>query len=587
MDAPPRAPDVASSPAAEQRPPARERRDWRPLASVAVVALLVALPLRALFLQNGSPMEEGFMLTFPERLLAGDVPHRDFLHLYGPGSLWVLAAVYEVVGTSLAAERTVGLVQHLLVISGVLVLAWPFGRRVATVCAVVAVFLTVTPIGLAALAWSGGVALAFSGLVAGLHGRRLALRGLAPHGARVTGGRQPSRAATGLLVAAGVLGAAALLYRPDLVLAVGLSYATVAWRLDRPHLVRLVGPMAAVLLVGYGVHLLLAGPGNAVRGMFIEPVFELRAGRRLPAPPPWDRFDGALDALAQLVVPGWSLPALEGPQQVLIWFFLLPAVALLEVASGWRRLRADRTDRKGTVMLAVGLLGLGMLPQALQRPDATHLAWVSCVSLSMLPMHVADLVAARPRGARRTAGVAAAVATAAVLLFAVIPHFTVRPWLELTRQALTRDFSDADVVRGERNFYLGTEPVTPAAQAVVDELDRRSQPGERLLVGTADLRLTPYSDAFFYFLFPELTPATRYIEMDPGIANAEGSGLAEDVASADWLILSHVWDFWDEPNDARMLGSDAPNQVVARDFCLVDEYGDPAEPDFLLYERCR
>ena len=581
MDAPPRAHDVASSPPATEQPvPAPRHRDWRPLASVAVVALLVALPLRALYLQTGSPMEEGFMLTFPERILAGDVPHRDFLHLYGPGSLWVLAVVYEVVGTSLAAERTVGLVQHLLVIFGVLVLAWPFGRRVATVCAVVAVFLTVTPIGLAALAWSGGVALALCGLVAGLHGRRLARQ-------RPTGGAPPSGVATGLLAAAGVLGAAALLYRPDLFLAVGLSYGAVAWRLDRPHLLRLLGPMAAVLLVGYGVHLLVAGPGNAVRGMFIEPVFELRAGRRLPAPPPWDRFDGALDALAQLVVPGWSLPAPAGPQQVVIWFFLLPAVALFEVVAGWRRLRADPTAWKGTVMLAVGLLALGMLPQAVQRPDATHLAWVSCVSLSLLPMHVADVVASRRGSPRRTTGAIVALATALVLLFAVLPHFTLRPWVELTRQALTRDFSGDDVVRGDRNFYLGNEPVTPAAQAVVDELDRRSAPGERLLVGTADLRLTPYSDAFFYFLFPELTPATRYIEMDPGIANAEDSGLAEDVASADWLILSHVWDFWDEPNDARVLGSDVPNQVVARDFCLVDRYGDPAAPDFLLYERCR
>ena len=31
-------------------------------------------------------------------------------------------------------------------------------------------------------------------------------------------------------------------------------------------------------------------------------------------------------------------------------------------------------------------------------------------------------------------------------------------------------------------------------------------------------------------LFPEAEPATYYIEMDPGIANAEDSGLAEEVA---------------------------------------------------------
>ena len=48
--------------------------------------------------RQGPPMEEGFMLVFPERVLAGDIPNRDFLHLYGPGSLWVLAAIYKVFG---------------------------------------------------------------------------------------------------------------------------------------------------------------------------------------------------------------------------------------------------------------------------------------------------------------------------------------------------------------------------------------------------------------------------------------------------------------------------------------------------------
>lgn len=36
-----------------------------------------------------APMEEGFMLGFPELVLNGQVANRDFLHLYGPSSLWV------------------------------------------------------------------------------------------------------------------------------------------------------------------------------------------------------------------------------------------------------------------------------------------------------------------------------------------------------------------------------------------------------------------------------------------------------------------------------------------------------------------
>ena len=65
------------------------RRWWPALLGVALVCLL---PLPGLWSAPGPPMEEGFMLAFPDRVLAGDVPNRDFLHLYGPGSLWILAA---------------------------------------------------------------------------------------------------------------------------------------------------------------------------------------------------------------------------------------------------------------------------------------------------------------------------------------------------------------------------------------------------------------------------------------------------------------------------------------------------------------
>ena len=58
---------------------------------VGIILAAFALPLRGLMRYQGPPMEEGFMLAFPQRVLAGDVPNKDFLHLYGPGSLWALA----------------------------------------------------------------------------------------------------------------------------------------------------------------------------------------------------------------------------------------------------------------------------------------------------------------------------------------------------------------------------------------------------------------------------------------------------------------------------------------------------------------
>jgi hypothetical protein len=120
---------------------------------------------------------------------------------------------------------------------------------------------------------------------------------------------------------------------------------------------------------------------------------------------------------------------------------------------------------------------------------------------------------------------------------------------------------------------------------VVDDL---TEPGDRLFVGPGDLRLTPYSEAYLYFLLPELTPATRYIEMDPGVANAPDSGLADELRAADVAILSSIRDDWNEPNDSVLDGPDEANAVLAEHFCLVESYGEGLFDRglFEVYRRC-
>jgi hypothetical protein len=517
-------------------------------------------------------MEEGFMLVFPERVLAGDLPNRDFLHLYGPGSLWALAAWFRLVGTTLAAERVFGLVQHLGIIFGLFALALPWGRKVATACGLLGVLLVITPIGLTALAWNGAVAL-------GVIGCTLVL----PGAARLVDGRSGARP---LLVAGGVVWGVALLFRPDLVVAIGLAGLALLWRRWRWDLVR---PVALGLVVGVApvlVHLVTAGFGPSFEGMFLQPVFELRGGRHLPIPPSWDRLDGALAAVAQLRVPDWPLPMLSASQQVTLWFVALPLSALFVVGTGVLAVRREPTRPRARVLLVVGALGLGLLPQAFQRPDTTHLAWVSCVSMVFLPVAFAQwaewLARRRPRLPAATLRAVAAVLPL-LLVVLVIPAYTARTWTDLTRQNLTGEAFGWAVRRGDRTFFLGAPDIAANAQAVTDELDRLVQPGDRILTGPADLSRTPYSDAYFYFLFPETVPATRYIEMDPGIADAPDSGLADEVLSADWLILSHVWDSWDEPNDSRLSGDPTPNEVVRDHFCRVGDQGEYYE----LWRRCR
>jgi hypothetical protein len=556
---------------------------WRPwraqrtsLISWALIALAIALPVRGLFKGVGSSMEEGFMLVFPERMLAGDIPNVDFLHLYGPGSLHTLMGWYQLFGASLDSQRVVGLLQHVAFVAAAYALGRAWNHRIAVAGALTSMLLVLTPIGLSALAWQGAVSLALWGIV-------FALRSL--H----TSGRERTLA----LTAAGALAGFALAYRPDLVIALSLAGATVLW-LSRPAATdgtpwrSTLQPLAIGTLVGLipmWIHLAVAGIGPSFTGMVTEPVRDLRPGRELPRPPGWGRIDGALQAVAEgpADAPWWRLPSPSASQQLFLWFFVVVIVLigtpLLVVAMRRRRGATPRT----TVLLVGSMLGLGLIGQALQRPDSTHLAWGSCVTFALLPALVAELIPRRMHGGSHLRRDLTAAGAVALVLLIICPFFTYRYYLLYSRISVGNLPGGYEVRRDDRRFTFGNAALQAASQSAIDDLDAWSTPGERLLVGPADLSRTIYSDAIFYHLFPELTPATRFIEMDPGLADRADSGLATDVASADWLLLTNFWTGWFEPNSSILFGSDEPNQVVAEQFCLRGNYDNAL---VLLYERC-
>lgn len=542
--------------------------------SLVPVIAACALPVPGLWQAAGPPMEEGFMLVFPERLLAGDLPNRDFLHLYGPGSLWVLAAVYWTFGTSLGAQRAVGYLQHLGVVFGVWSLLRPWGPWVAASGGVVAAIVIIPPSGLTALAWIGAVALGLWSIRAGIGALEA---------------EEASRRRTRLLWSAGLLGGAALLYRLDLVVAMVAGLGVVLWYLpsrDRRRLV--VASLAGVS--PYLIHLFTAGPGDVVRGMVLEPVFDLRGGRALPLPPNLHDFDGFLQRAGTLDEPPWPFPAPPGPIQLGLWLLALVGGCALLLVAGRRCARAGRPR-----LLVMAAFATGLLPQALQRADSTHLAWVSCVTFAFLPAAVVELwpsrattgsPAGRPdRGRVRTG---AAIAVPAVCLLALVPHFTLRTYTEAAGQTFGYRHNARSMTYDGRVFRYARADAVDAVNALLPLVDELTEPGDRLFVGPGDLRLTPYSEAFLYYLLPDLTPATRYIEMDPGVANAEDSGLADELRSADVAILSSIRDDWNEPNDSVLDGPDEPNRVLAEDFCLVASYGEGLFDRGLyeVYRRC-
>ena len=538
---------------------------WRTTISLLALAAAITLPLRGLYRATGSTMEEGFMLTFPERVLAGDIPNVDFLHLYGPGSLDALAGWYRIFGVTMTTERTFGLLQQLGIVVGIWVVARAWGRLAATLCAGFSVLFVFTPIGLQALAWSGAVALGLWSVITAMRARAPRL------------GHQQQR----LVVFSGVLAGLALTFRPDLGLALGLAHVFVLWRTGRWK--RFVAGLT-IGLVPLWVHVVRAGPVAAFRGMILDPIFSLRGGRELPRPPSWSHMDGALQVIGEKFPPWWGLPSLPPSQQLAVWFFVLPLVAFALLGAALAARRHSSGAPRTVLLVAVSLFAVGLLPQAFQRPDSAHFLWVACISWPLAPLGVIELWYMRSRRTHPTIRTSLSVLLIAALTLVVAPFFTYRTYLATVRQSLGQIPGGLQVVRGERSFYMGDTRPWRASQQLVDELSLLAKPGERLLVGPVDLRQTIYSDVVFYHLFPELTPATYFIEMDPGLANAEGSRLAADVASSDWLILTRFWSGWIEPNDSIVFGSDAPNQVVEADFCLVNSF----ENDLVrLLHRCR
>ena len=227
-----------------------------------------------------------------------------------------------------------------------------------------------------------------------------------------------------------------------------------------------------------------------------------------------------------------------------------------------------------------------MLSQTLQRPDSTHIAWVSCVSIGLVATAVVEGWRSPERGPRTFVGRHArlvACAVPIVIVGLIIPNFTVRTYADFVAQTFGRHRSSYLIERNGVRFYYGDPTVAAAATAMLPTLDRLVHPGTRLFVGPADLSRTVTSEAWIYALYPEAVPGTFYIEMDPGIANAQGSRLASDLASSDVVVLSRNWADWSEANDSVKPGSGAAGRVLARDFCPVATF----DPWFEVYRRCR
>src|SRR5438128_660149 len=146
----------------------------------ALLMIALVLPMWASFERPALSMDEGALLVYPEQVLKGKLPYRDFETFYGPANPLLLSATYATFGASVISERAAGLVYRLLILVVLFALIERWNLTLAAGCTVIAAILMM-PIGLGAFAWIGALAAALVSIWLALRidsGRRVFLAGL-------------------------------------------------------------------------------------------------------------------------------------------------------------------------------------------------------------------------------------------------------------------------------------------------------------------------------------------------------------------------------------------------------------------------
>jgi hypothetical protein len=502
----------------------------RRVIGAAIVGAIAALLVVPALHYGGLSMDEGLLLEYPELILRGMVPNRDFLMSYGPGDFWLLAGMYSVFGAHVEIERLVGLGYHVLIAVALFAHASRWGPAIGVFSGIIAGFILV-PLGTAAFAFLGAVALVLWSFFLLTVARRPLPVGLA-----------------------GALAGLAVVFRPELAPATALALLPLLLgRETRYQRAVILG--GALAIVPFGIHVLVAGPA-AVFDNLVLSVFKWGPARYLPLP---------------------------GRDPALLLLVAVADISLLIIAA--RALGTERSLRTCSLG-ALAIFALGSFGQAIQRAEDFHLISAGTLPLALLPVTIASFLDRVRRPILQGYRELPAVLAAALLLSVGAPRILARATLiELPRGIGVEPFEQFAVETHSRTWYPIRQsadfiltPVGSAASAVelqetIDDVDHLAAPGARLFVGPLDLRRTNLADTVIYHLLPQLRPATYYLEMAPGTTNGPGSHLAADIASADVLVLTSRYDDWNEPNASQLFGPDEPNTIVRERFDLRAQHG--------------
>lgn len=456
--------------------------------------------------------DEGILLVYPDLILRGLEPYKDFSAIYTPGSFYVIALAFKAFGSTILVERLVGFLYWLMMAGSVYLIGARYSRSLGLVATLPIFFvMKIYPVG--AYSMIGALGLSFIVLM-------LSFRTFSEPNSNLTQKYLP--------FLSGVFAGFALWFRQDVgVITIAVLFIIYfSKKLDR----------MLYSLLGVGIPLLL----------FIIFLFHVGIDRS---------FDNlVIDVLRN--APGRKLPIHFGPVLITLLLMIAGNIAIAIIAFR-KKFQLDQTK----LVLGIAILTVGLLPSALQRTDRWHVYYVGAPIISLSLISIFFLVHNLEKKE----------------IFENIVKFTGIPIFLLVFFGINHHFfgsriNPIKIHSGERWIFYSHSHSAGDLQNLITETNKIGKNGNKLFVGPDDLRFTNENDSYLYFLFPKLQPSTKFIEMNPGVANRSDSGLSEQIGKADLVILTSRHDHWDEPNDSMIPGSDLPNKIIKNNFCLYKKF---------------
>jgi hypothetical protein len=230
--------------------------------------------------------------------------------------------------------------------------------------------------------------------------------------------------------------------------------------------------------------------------------------------------------------------------------------------------------RRERICFSIAILITASLPQLLQRPDLAHLLFIACATVPLSMAHTLAAGDAGPEAAetsrllRLELGTWLASALAVTLVVGVLG-------------VLGRVRNDVVHVREGDRSLIADAASARRIRATVDELTSASS-GTPVFIGAQNMSQPTLTWAMLYHLLPPSSVQAYYLEIPPGLNDAQAGRLGKDIRTSQVLLLTPFSD-----GDRRLLFpkigpiADDADAAVRETFCPTAEtpYGG-------VFERC-